>query len=40
MIDLWVTQAVHLSMGQAGLLLALSVGLIGLMFVYNRKESE
>jgi|LakMenE01Jun11ns_1017448.scaffolds.fasta_scaffold9958069_14 hypothetical protein len=40
MIDLWITQAVHLSAGQAGLLLSLSVTLIGLVVLYHRQESE
>lgn len=40
MIDLWVTQAVHLSIGQAGLLLALSVALVGLVFVYKSMEGK
>lgn len=38
MIDLWVSQAVHLSIGQSALLFALSVALIGLMFYYNGLE--
>lgn len=40
MIDLWINQAVHLSIGQAGLLLALSGGLIGLVFVYKSMEGK
>ena len=33
MIDLWVTQAVHLSPGQAGLLIALALITIGLLWL-------
>lgn len=38
MIELWIRQAVHLSIGQSVLLFALSTTLIGLMFYYNRLE--
>lgn len=40
MIDLWVTQAVHLSMGQAALLLALSVGLIAMVWVMKGMNTD
>jgi hypothetical protein len=40
MIELWINQAVHLSPGQALLLLALSVTLIGLMVVSYRQEGD
>lgn len=40
MIDLWVTQAVHLSMGQAALLFALSLAAIGLLFVMKGVDSD
>lgn len=40
MIDLWVTQAVHLSLGQAMLLLALAITVIGLVVVYGSMEDK
>lgn len=40
MIDLWVSQAVHLSMGQATLLLALSGGLIALVWVMKGMDTD
>lgn len=40
MFDLWLNQAVHLSIGQALLLLALSLTLIGLVFIYYRMEGK
>lgn len=40
MIDLWVTQAVHLSMGQSVLLLVLSVAAIGLLFVMKGMDTD
>lgn len=38
MTELWIAQAVHLSIGQAVVLLALSVGLISAVFYYQRME--
>lgn len=38
MIDLWVNQAVHLSIGQSVTLFALSIALVGLIFYQNRLE--
>lgn len=40
MIDLWINQAVHLSMGQAALLLALSLAAIGLLFVMKGLDND
>lgn len=40
MIELWVNQAVHLSMGQAVLLFALSIALIVLLFFINVGTEE
>lgn len=40
MIELWIAQAVRLSVGQSVTLIVLSVGLIGLMFVYHRKGTN
>lgn len=38
MIELWMNQIYHLSIGQATVLLALSVALIGLIFYQNGRE--
>lgn len=40
MIDLWINQAVHLSVGQAALLLALSVAAIGLLWVMKGIDTD
>lgn len=40
MIDHFVTQAVHLSPGQAGLLLCLALVAVGLAFVMKGMETD
>lgn len=40
MIELWISQAVHLSTEQAALLLALSVALIGLVWVMKGVDTD
>lgn len=40
MLDLWIRQAMHLSIGQSVTLLSLSVALIGLVLAYKSMEGK
>jgi hypothetical protein len=40
MIELWINQAIHLSPGQAGLLICLALMAVGLAFVMKGIETD
>ena len=40
MIDLWTSQAARLSVGQAVLLLVLTISLVGMVLLYKSMEDQ